>query len=426
MPNWDKTKGAFKETYENAKVAAEIAKEEYKRRIKSYTREAEKYGTWLKVDNSGGGHNDDMDAFRHAYTSAKVAKEHGQTVATSGGIFHEVKGQTQDIFSSDPRDSQPLPESIMDEHNNSIGRELGARAREEGWSNARLAEEVKKALDEGKLIRQPAEGPEIPGYPRNPEEASRSSILDYFGNAVNQAGQAIATAGRVTFDIAMGLGKETLQQALQLAMTQGGNKETLKQAAQLAMGQMLASMHAATMERVAQLAMPGGYAGPLKSLVQDSRIPIEDYMNNPSNQGVFDKLVEEVQRLLGVYPDLNPTTVLVDRGLDKVRSGAFKLPHEIMLPNLPTKGGKGEQNISIFGMQLPILMPEIEIIGINPNAEPIVVGGAAESPHVSIERGGNGAIQVRSYTRSGATVRSHTRSRPDDEVSNNLSFRSKA
>jgi hypothetical protein len=285
---------------------------------------------------------------------------------------------------------------------------------------------VKKALDEGKLIRQPAEGPEIPGYPRNPEEASRSSILDYFGNAVNQAGQAIATAGRVAFDIAMGLGKETLQQALQLAMTQGGNKETLKQAAQLAMVQMLASMHAATIERVAQLAMPGGYAGPLKSLVQDSRMPIEDYMNNPSNQGVFDKLVEEVQRLLGVYPDLNPTTVLVDRGFDKVRSGAFKLPHEIMLPNLPTKGGKGERNISIFGVQLPILMPEIEIIGINPNAEPIVVGGAAESPHVSIERCGNGAIQVRSYTREGATVRSHTRSRPDDEVSNNLSFRSKA
>ena len=79
-------------------------------------------------------------------------------------------------------------------------------------------------------------------------------------------GLIVATTllGRATFEMAMGLSKETLQQALQLALTQGGNKETLKQAAQLAMGQMLANMHAATMGRVAQMAMPGGYAGPLK------------------------------------------------------------------------------------------------------------------------------------------------------------------
>jgi hypothetical protein len=210
-----------------------------------------------------------------------------------------------------------------------------------------------------------------------------------------------------------------------LALTQGGNKETLKQAAQLAMGQMLANMHAATIERVAQMATPGGYAGPLKNLMQDPRAPVENFMNNPHNQGVFDTLVSDVQRLLGIYPDLDPITVLVDRSLDKVRNGEFKIPNDMMLPNLPSKGSKGEQNISIFGVQLPILMPEIEIIGINPNAEPIVVGGAAESPSVSIARGGNGAIQVRSYTRDGATVRGHTRSRPDDDVSNNLSFRAK-
>ncbi|MFO0500439.1 MAG: hypothetical protein ACK5YK_02005 [Pseudomonadota bacterium] len=280
----------------------------------------------------------------------------------------------------------------------------------------------------GQPLPHPMPQPEPTGPTYDPSPTTvplRPSILDGMGSVLNQAGQAIATAGRVTFDMAMGLGKETLQQALQLALTQGGNKETLKQAAQLAMRQMLANMHAATMERVAQMATPGGYAGPLKNLMQDPRAPVENFMNNPHNQGVFDTLVSEVQRLLGVYPDLNPITVLVDRSLDKVRNGEFKIPNDMMLPNLPSKGGKGEQNISIFGVQLPILMPEIEIIGINPNAEPIVVGGAAESPSVSIARGGNGAIQVRSYTRDGATVRGHTRSRPDDDVSNNLSFRAK-
>lgn len=181
MVNWDKKKSFFKQTYEDATYAAERVKREYAWRIDAYTAEAEKYGKWLKVDRSGGGHNDDMDAFRHGYTSAKVSKDGGREIAELGGIFHEVKGQTQDILNRDPRYDQPLAESIMDEHNNSVGRGLGVKAAKEGWSNQRLAREIKKALDTGKLIRRPEDAPNLQDYPTK----KGASIMDYYGKGVD-------------------------------------------------------------------------------------------------------------------------------------------------------------------------------------------------------------------------------------------------
>lgn len=274
----------------------------------------------------------------------------------------------------------------------------------------------------GQPLPQPE--PMGPSYDPNPTTVPpRPSILDGVGSVFNRAGQAISTAGRATFEMAMGLGKETLTQAVQIALSQGGSKETLKQAAQLAMGNMLASLNAQIMAKVQQSHLPGGYAGPLKN-----PMAVEDFMNSPRNQGVFEKIAEEVQRLLGIYPDIDAATVLVDQGLKHVRQGDFQIPGTLMLPDLMPMDRKGDHVVEILGVQLPIKIPEIIVmdgkIEENPqgnkNGLPVEFGG------LEFSRGGNGAIQVRSYTREGATVRSHTRSRPDDDITNNLSYRVKA
>jgi hypothetical protein len=64
----------------------------------------------------------------------------------------------------------------------------------------------------GQPLPHPMPQPEPTGPTYDPSPTTvplRPSILDGMGSVLNQAGQAIATAGRVTFDMAMGLGKET-------------------------------------------------------------------------------------------------------------------------------------------------------------------------------------------------------------------------
>ena len=270
----------------------------------------------------------------------------------------------------------------------------------------------------------PQSEPIGPSYEPNPTTLPhRPTVLDGIGAVLGQAGQAIATAGRATFDMAMGLGKETLQQALQLALTQSSSQDTLKQAAQLAMGNMLASLNAQIMAKVQQAGRPIGIAGPLQNPEA-----VEDFMNSPRNQGVFEKLAEEVQRLLRIYPDLDVTTVLVDRGLKHVRQGDFQIPGTLLLPDFMPMDRKDGEYIEILGVQLPVKIPPIIVVDgkIEENPQDGKVGLPIEFGGLEFSRGGDGAIEVRSYTREGATVRGHTRSSPDDDVSNNLSFRVKA
>ena len=61
---------------------------------------------------------------------------------------------------------QPENEAQMDNFNNKIGRLLGQNAKEQGWSDDRMAQEIKKVLDENRLMNSPVGG--------------KPSILDYY------------------------------------------------------------------------------------------------------------------------------------------------------------------------------------------------------------------------------------------------------
>ena len=87
----------------------------------------------------GTGWNDAGDAFRHAYVAARFAQYLGSSTVDVLGNTHEIVGNIMSIISSnnvDPRDN------AMDEYNNHIGAEFGAR--HDDLSPEELAEEIKK------------------------------------------------------------------------------------------------------------------------------------------------------------------------------------------------------------------------------------------------------------------------------------------
>jgi len=142
---------------------------------------------------------------------------------------------------------------------------------------------------------------------------------------------------------------------------------------------------------------------------------------------IYQECVLKLKKLQKIYPDLDAATLLVDRGLKHVRQGDFQIPGTLVLPDLVPMDHKGGDFVEIFGVQLPIKLPEIITmdgkIEENPSGDPI--GLPVDFGGLTLLRGGDGAIQVRSYSRNGATVSAHTRSKPDEDVTNNLSYRAK-
>jgi hypothetical protein len=86
------------------------------------------------------GRNNTADAFRHTYTSAKMARDLGRIESRLLGTANEV------IHKND------VKERFMDEYNNNVGRALGEVAKKEKWTDDQLADAVKKAIDEKIVI----------------------------------------------------------------------------------------------------------------------------------------------------------------------------------------------------------------------------------------------------------------------------------
>lgn len=99
----------------------------------------EKTDTGLKA---GYGHNDVADAFRHAFASAKVALNYGETTAKVLGSLHEYHGNFK---------SQPEKECGMDLWNNKAGRDI-AKTLPAGASDEQIGKAVVDAIKRGDLI----------------------------------------------------------------------------------------------------------------------------------------------------------------------------------------------------------------------------------------------------------------------------------
>ena len=90
-----------------------------------------------------GFHNNDVDAFRHAYVSAIFAIEYGDRRA-------DIFGRIQEFFSFDSTSNSDA-ESKMDLWNNAVGRKIGLKHR----SHRKIGDEVKRAIERLDLILSP-------------------------------------------------------------------------------------------------------------------------------------------------------------------------------------------------------------------------------------------------------------------------------
>lgn len=101
----------------------------------------------------GEAHNNDVDAFRHAYVSGVYAMEKGDPVANVLGQANEIVSDIKHNTYHHTTDEAHYAEKNMDLWNNEQGRRLavGATSKEE------IAERVKEALEKGELITHPGE-----------------------------------------------------------------------------------------------------------------------------------------------------------------------------------------------------------------------------------------------------------------------------
>lgn len=93
------------------------------------------------------GHNDDLDAYRHAYVSAVYAMERGELTAEILGTANEMRGDMN---------GQPPEERNMDMWNNMVGRE----AAEGATTKAQIAQRIADIMAQGGLVTDPG----VPGH----------------------------------------------------------------------------------------------------------------------------------------------------------------------------------------------------------------------------------------------------------------------
>lgn len=111
---------------------------------KRYADEADKMANALGLSQSSTSvHNGRVDAFRHTYTCAVIARDYGQWAAEKGGNLVENTGGNSEA------------ERWMDERNNAIGREIGREAFKTKWSDNEVAAEVKRQMDRRIIVVTP-------------------------------------------------------------------------------------------------------------------------------------------------------------------------------------------------------------------------------------------------------------------------------
>ena len=96
-------------------------------KIKQITQEAYEQAQRLGM-SSKGAHNGELDAFRHAYASARMTQEWGESLARKGGFRHEQNHPNE------------MSEHVMDLYNNEFGRNIAKENR--GVSAEELANKI--------------------------------------------------------------------------------------------------------------------------------------------------------------------------------------------------------------------------------------------------------------------------------------------
>jgi hypothetical protein len=114
---------------------------------------AQKYGLYMRANTKG--HNDEVDAFRHAFAQALLCLKLSENTARRLGTVYEMY--------DDIADRQPRKERNMDQWNNAVGREIAREIKItiEGKNYKPqeiediVAEKIIKRMKKGDLITNP-------------------------------------------------------------------------------------------------------------------------------------------------------------------------------------------------------------------------------------------------------------------------------
>lgn len=132
----------------------------------------------------------EIDAFRHAYTSAKMKEVYGDNAADIAGIANELGRDKTAKLASLGIKGNPDNEWEMDLFNNEVGRRIQGSLSVDGLSDEekelRLRQEITNAVKDGRLQVDK----NIPHEDKNPHV--QSSIMDYYRHAVDQMGDIFA------------------------------------------------------------------------------------------------------------------------------------------------------------------------------------------------------------------------------------------
>jgi hypothetical protein len=383
--------------------------------------------------------NDDIDAFRHAYVSAKVAEKYGKTSAKIVGHGNEWLREGVNRAESLGKEGNPKDQWQQDVSNNDHGIAKNAELDKQNLSKEekerRLRKELADDVRNGKLQTRPDPNNRR-YYPDQGEEKTESSkqpsILDGIGDTLGAVGSAAATVGHMAYDTAMSMSKDTLVHMMTQAANGGGGKAVLAQAAQVAMAQTLSRMHGLVMQEVErqQPSQPWrtpGIAGPILEPDGTTQESIERTINDPRNAGIFNDIASRVERILTQVGDVHPAAVLVSKVIEVLRGGNIKVQPNIFVPELlpqengPARVPQGDERVvEIGGVSIPVRLPDVRVImdeakGSTPDFSSDVL----YSSHGDM-------VNVKGYTRGdGTQVSAHSRTAPDGIVSNNFSFRQK-
>ena len=115
--------------------------------MNQYHRESEYFSAKYGFSDDHSGINYEMDAFRHAYSSAVMTYDYNRLVSRLAGDAHEMVGLLYNMTRTGD-DFVPYSDTNMDEWNNYIGRDIGSKAQ----NREEIAQQVADALNSGKLI----------------------------------------------------------------------------------------------------------------------------------------------------------------------------------------------------------------------------------------------------------------------------------
>ncbi len=134
-----------------------------------------KYGFELGTSQKELTHNNEADAFKHAFMQAVGSERYGAILAALGGLYHENISR-----------NQPSSERNMDLWNNNVGRKIAAEIRQELMGERKnpkryedlAAQKIMERMRRGELITNPEKDSRI--YKEPLKVSPKKNVKKYF------------------------------------------------------------------------------------------------------------------------------------------------------------------------------------------------------------------------------------------------------